>query len=273
MAKDSTAPHMVDHLGPHGFPLPLHPLRVAIGSVTHDRYIARRDAIRELGTTDEIITLDGQLLVHTDDYYIALELGIAPRLREYEGDNARDYLIKTYAAFWGYTAGQRAIAIVRTYKSCPVGRPKNSVLNKEFPDDAAPTATAERMAKEADVSASWIETAKVVVKDGANLADEVLAGTITLGKAYQKLRGKPEQQPPGAEEQPKNPKSMKKDELVNWVVDLQSSLAAALTKAEQAEERATAETDARIAAEERVRVLEAALAHRTEHPHLLESAS
>ena len=70
--------------------------------------------IKQNGLMDEIITYESKILDGRNRFKACIELGITPKLRQYEGDNPLQYIISTNLKRRHLTPSQRAMVARRS---------------------------------------------------------------------------------------------------------------------------------------------------------------
>lgn len=141
--------------------------------------------IRENGQIDPIIMLDGCVLDGWHRFQACAELNINPKTKEFSGDDPASFVLSKNLHRRHMEPSQRAVAVTKCREWQPQGRPSNKRGN------VTPFSSVAEMAKEANVSEKTIKDARVAIKSGQ--ADDVLAGKISVSKAADIARGKPQQ--------------------------------------------------------------------------------
>ena len=170
-----------------GLPREKHPLLIAAGSISHDKFIALSALIGQQTGPVPATIFEGRLIENADGYYAALHLGIPIALREHIGSDPAAVVISNLIPHWGYDKSARAVVIARISSWRPVGRPAV--------DDDGERLTAEQMAVLAEVSLRLVEQAKMVVRhartaEGAEqpLDQLVVDGQLSLQAAAEQIK-------------------------------------------------------------------------------------
>jgi hypothetical protein len=143
--------------------------------------------IRENGQLEPIIMLEGCVLDGWHRFQACAELNKEPKTKEFSGDDPASFVLSKNLHRRHMEPSQRAVAVTACREWNPTGAPKKGGNITAF-------STTEEMAKEANVSPKTIRDAKVAIKSGQ--ADDVLAGKISVSKAADIARGKPQQKAP-----------------------------------------------------------------------------
>jgi hypothetical protein len=155
--------------------------------------------IRENGQLEPIIMLEGCVLDGWHRFQACAELNKEPKTKEFSGDNPASFVLSKNLHRRHMEPSQRAVAVA----SCREWKPKG---NQNPMGNVTHSTSVPEMAKEANVSEKTIKDAKVAIKSGQ--ADAVLSGKISVSKAADIARGKPQQKVP---QTPKNRPECKDD--------------------------------------------------------------
>lgn len=157
--------------------------------------------IRENGQIDPIIMLEGFVLDGWHRFQACAELNINPKTKDFSGDDPASFVLSKNLHRRHMEPSQRAVAVA----SCREWKPKG---NQNPIGKVTHSTSVPEMAREANVSEKTIKDAKVAIKSGQ--ADDVLSGKISVSRAANIARGKPQHKTPHT---PKNEPECK-DEVV-----------------------------------------------------------
>jgi len=165
-----------------------HPLSAAFPDMPEDDFAALVADVKAHGLREHGWLYEGAILDGWHRYRACEAAGVKFRYEEYRGSDPVAFVKSRNLERRHLTASQRAAAIVACHNWRPRGRE-----NKSFPGkDLTPTAAV--MAKEAGVSVSTIENAKVAVEAG--LGEAVRDGAISARQAAEAAKGSPERKDP-----------------------------------------------------------------------------
>jgi len=165
-----------------------HPLSAAFPPMSEDEYSALKADIQENGQRHPAIVIaepDGAFSVLDGWHRVqaCLDAGREPLTREYDGADPVAFVISANLHRRHLTSGQRAQAVVLCNEW--VAKP-GSALRAE-PSGV----TASQMAQQAQVGVRVIERAKQVQRADPQLAQQVVAGAVSLNAAAKQAAGEP----------------------------------------------------------------------------------
>jgi hypothetical protein len=107
--------------------LPAHPLAKIFPPISEPQYLALKADIERNGLLTDIVTCEGQILEGLSRYRVCLEIGIPPRLREYDGSDPLAFVMSSNLHRRHLTESQRALVagqIVRLKVATGQGKPQ-----------------------------------------------------------------------------------------------------------------------------------------------------
>lgn len=162
----------------------LHPLCTLFPEPTADEYAELRESIRTLGQLEPITLYEGKILDGRWRYTACLELQLAPRCREYQGNDPLRFVIAENAKRRHLSVGQRAVVAARMMTLTRGGdRRSDQSANLHF------EISAEVAAQHMDVSERTVKYAKAVLDSGdAALLAQVERDEIAVSQAANHAR-------------------------------------------------------------------------------------
>jgi len=139
--------------------------------------------IKTNGLNDPITIFDEMILDGWHRFQACAGLGIDPRFTQFKDGDPASFVLSKNLHRRHLSASQRAVAVTACREWQPVGKPCK----------VARLDTKESMAKEANVSPRTIADAKTAIKTGQK--DDVLSGKISVSKAAEKVKLKPDPEP------------------------------------------------------------------------------
>lgn len=164
-----------------------HPLCSAFPPMSDADFASLSEDIKVNGLRDPITRFEGMILDGWHRFQACAELAIEPRYVDFKDGDPASFVLSKNLHRRHLSASQRAVAVA----ACREWHPSGIVSEV---GKIAHLASNEEMAKEAGVSPRTIKDAKVAIKTGQT--DDVLSGKISVSKAAEKTKPKPEPEVP-----------------------------------------------------------------------------
>ncbi len=160
----------------------LHPLCTFFPRMSDEEFNLLKESLQQNGQTHPIFTLDGMILDGGNRYRALCELGIEPKITEYQGQSPTQFILSSNLHRRHLTPGQSA-AIVSASQSWINAQPDASNVLSHVQMDT----TAAR-AKQSGVGQKTQQLADKLIKEAPEaLVQEVINGTKSLNKAIKEI--------------------------------------------------------------------------------------
>ena len=158
-----------------------HPLSKAWPPIEGAEFDSLVADIKSRGLEEPITRWGDYILDGFQRYRACTKAGVAPRFTDFKGGDPVAFVLSKNKERRHISEGQKGLAEVEMRKWVPVGKPTKSTTNIPSPGRGLTTS---EMAKEAGVSPSTIERAKVVSSKGTDETKRsALVGELTLKAA------------------------------------------------------------------------------------------
>ena len=185
--------------------IPFHSIADLIPAMTDDEYQALKSDIAAYGQREPIVLLEGQILDGRNRYRACCELGIEPRLREWQEPGlATDFVVSENLRRRHLSPGQRAAVAVQAEAMREAeadGRGRQREGGKKagrkrvpqkvveiVPQPIAEPKVRDQVAQQFNTNPRYVQDAKTIRDAAPELLDRVKRGTITLPQAKQEVR-------------------------------------------------------------------------------------
>ena len=143
-----------------------------------------KEDIKQYGQQEPIILFEGKILDGRNRYNACEELGIKPKLKEYDGKDALQYVMSTNLKRRHLTDSQKAI-VGRRYKVYYAKRYPQGQHQVEL---VPPEKARDRAGEVVGVSGRYIDMAEEVIEQKPELEEKIMSGEITVKQAAREIK-------------------------------------------------------------------------------------